>query len=135
MKWLVQTFTWWNEQSLGTRVHTWRHGERVGEDQFGNVYYRWRDGKIDPALGFNRRWVIFNGVAEGSKVPPGWYGWLHHMTDELPSETDYKPREWERPYVPNQTGTPNAWRPQGSTLSVGERPQATGDYQAWSPEA
>lgn len=135
MQWLLQLFTWWNEQTLSTRLHTWRYGERVGEDQFGNVYYRWRDGKIDPALGFNRRWVIFNGVSEGSKVPPGWYGWLHHMTDENPADVDYKPREWEKPYVPNQTGTPNAWRPQGSTLATGARPKATGDYQAWSPEA
>ena len=115
MKWLLQLFTWWNEQTLSTRLHTWRYGERVGEDQIGNVYYRWRDGKIDPALGFNRRWVIFNCVSEGSKVPPGWYGWLHHMTDENPANTEYKPREWEKPYVPNQTGTPNAWRPPGST--------------------
>lgn len=135
MKWLVQLFTWWNEQSLGTRIHTSRFGEKVGEDQFGNVYYRWKGGAIDPALGYNRRWVIFNGEAEGSKVPPGWYGWLHYQTDELPTEANYQPRGWEKPFVANQTGTPNAWRPQGSTLSTGARPAATGDYQAWSPEA
>ena len=57
MKWLVQFFTWWNEQTLGTRLHTWRHGERVGEDQFGNVYYRlarWQDrpgAGVQPPLG------------------------------------------------------------------------------------
>jgi NADH:ubiquinone oxidoreductase subunit len=135
MKWLVQLFTWWNGQTLNTRFSTWLNGEEVGTDQFGNIYYRTKDGKLDPALGFERRWVIFNGYADGSAVPPGWYGWLHHTTDELPSELGYKPREWEMPYIPNQTGTPNAWRPQGSTLSAGARPAAAGDYQAWSPEA
>jgi NADH:ubiquinone oxidoreductase subunit len=134
MKWLVQFFTWWNEQTLNTRFHTWRNGERVGEDQFGNIYYRWRGGKIDPALGFERRWVIYNGESDGSRTPPGWYGWLHHMTDTPPTEEEYKPRAWELPYAPNATGTPAAWRPQGSTLATAARPKATGDYQAWSPE-
>ena len=36
---LLQVFTWWNGQTLGTRFHTWRHGKRVGEDEAGNVYY------------------------------------------------------------------------------------------------
>ncbi|MBB4196377.1 NADH:ubiquinone oxidoreductase subunit NDUFA12 [Rhodoblastus sphagnicola] len=135
MKWLSQLFTWWNEQTLSTRIHTFFHGERVGEDEAGNIYYRWKNNRIDPALGFNRRWVIFKGVAEGSKVPPGWYGWLHHMTDETPVSAPYTPREWEKSYTPNQTGTPNAWRPQGSTLAAGVRPPTGGDYQAWSPEA
>jgi len=135
MKWLLQLFTWWNEQTLSTRIHTFFHGERVGQDEFGNTYYRWKNGKIDPALGFNRRWVIFKGVAEGSKVPPGWYGWLHYLTDETPISAPYTPREWEKPYIPNQTGTPNAWRPSGSTLAAGVRQPAGGDYQAWSPDA
>ena len=36
---LLQIFTWWNGQTLGTRFFTWRFGKRVGEDEFGNVYY------------------------------------------------------------------------------------------------
>jgi NADH:ubiquinone oxidoreductase subunit len=32
------------------------------------------------------------------------------------------------------TGTPFAYRPPGSTLAEARRPQATGDYQTWSPE-
>ncbi len=39
MKTLLQIFTWWNGSTIGTRFHTWRFGKRVGEDQFGNVYY------------------------------------------------------------------------------------------------
>ena len=38
----TQFFTWWNGQTLNTRFHTWRHGELVGEDEFGNHYYRTR---------------------------------------------------------------------------------------------
>ncbi len=43
--------------------YTWRKGELVGEDEFGNRYYRTRGGAIDPTLGFQRRWVIYNGYA------------------------------------------------------------------------
>lgn len=135
MKFLLQFFTWWNGQTLGTRFHTWRNGEKVGEDQFGNVYYRSRGGVIDPALGFERRWVIYNGESEASTVPPGWYGWLHHTTNTPPTQENYQAREWEMPHLPNMTGTPQAWRPQGSLLKAGVRPPATGDYQAWTPNS
>jgi NADH:ubiquinone oxidoreductase subunit len=89
--------------------------------------------KIDPTLGFERRWVIYNGYAEASRVPPSWHGWLHHTVDVAPTEENYTPREWEKPHVPNMTGTPAAYRPSGSTLASGRRPKATGDYQAWTP--
>jgi NADH:ubiquinone oxidoreductase subunit len=131
--WLARVFTWWNGATLNTLLHTRLFGELVGTDQYGNAYYRTRGGKLDPALGFERRWVIYNGVSEGSMTPPGWYGWLHHTVDIAPPQEDYQPRPWQRPYLPNMTGTPEAWRPPGSTLESGVRPPATGDYEAWVP--
>ena len=56
---LLQFFTWWNGQTLGTRFFTWRKGERVGEDEYGNVYYRSND---------DRRWVIYADRPEASAV-------------------------------------------------------------------
>lgn len=133
MLWLTRFFTWWNGATLNTRFHTWRFGEVVGLDEFGNTYYRTAGGKLDPALGWERRWVVYAGPSEGSATPPGWYGWLHHTTDVTPPEAGYTPREWEAPYQPNMTGTPAAWRPPGSTLASGKRPAASGDYEAWTP--
>lgn len=130
---LLQIFTWWNGQTIGTRFHTWRKGEQVGTDASGNIYYRTRGGVIDPALGVERRWVVYNGLAEGSAVPPGWNGWLHHTVDVAPSQESYSPREWQKPHQENHTGTARAYRPQGSTLAAGTRPDATGDYRAWKP--
>ena len=126
-------FTWWNGQTFGTQLWTWRFGELVGEDEQGNRYYRTRGGKIDPVLHFERRWVIYNGLAEASRVPPPWHGWLHHVVDSPPTETNYQPREWEKPHLPNLTGTPYAHRSSGSTLASGKRPKATGDYVPWTP--
>jgi NADH:ubiquinone oxidoreductase subunit len=130
---LVQIFTWWNGQTIGTRFHTWRRGEFVGDDENGNRYYRERGGRLDPALGIERRWVVFNGLAEASVIPPGWYGWMHHIVDTPPSEAEYRPHEWEKPHRANMTGTAEAYRPRGSALTADSRPRVTGDYDAWTP--
>ena len=126
---LLQFFTWWNGQTLGTRFHTWRKGERVGEDEFGNVYYR---GGTD-SEGRTRRWVVFKGYSEATMVPPGWRSWLHHTVETAPSQMDYKPREWQKPHRPNMTGTAGAYHPKGSLANPAGRPKATGDYDAWTP--
>ncbi len=66
-------------------------------------------------------------------MPPSWHGWLHHTVDTPPTEESYKPHDWQKPHRPNLTGTPGAYRPPGSTLALGRRPKATGDYKAWAP--
>lgn len=111
---------------MGTRFFTWRKGERVGEDVFGNVYYEERSG--------NRRWVIYNGEADASSIPPGWHGWMHHRTDISPVDEDYEAHEWEMPHQPNPTGTAQAYRPKGSILAAGQS-VAKADYDAWSPNS
>jgi NADH:ubiquinone oxidoreductase subunit len=126
-------FTWWNSATAGTRLWTSLFGEVVGEDEFGNRYYRRRGGRIDPTLGFERRWVIYNGYAEPSSVPPSWHGWLHHTVDTPPTQETYAVPAWQKQHIANPTGTPAALRPSGSTLSLGKRPRATGDYRPWTP--
>jgi NADH:ubiquinone oxidoreductase subunit len=126
-------FTWWNSATWGTFWWTWLYGEHVGTDSQGNRYYRTDRGRVEPDFQFERRWVIYNGLAEPSRIGPDWHGWLHHTVDTIPAEDNYKKRDWEKPHRPNYTGTPAAWRPRGSTLASGKRPQATGDYKAWSP--
>ena len=131
---LLKLFTWWNSQTFGTQFWTWMYGEIVGEDEFGNRYYRTRGGKVDKTLGFERRWVIYNGYTEASAVPPSWHGWLHHTVDTPPTQESYKSHPWQKPHRANMTGTPAAYRPPGSTFAAGRRPKATGDYKAWSPD-
>ena len=127
-----EIFIWWQGQTMGTRLYTWRKGKAVGEDDQGNRYYEARDGR--QIGGYTRRWVIYNGEAEASRIPPGWHGWLHHRTDLPPSDEAYTPHPWEQPHQPNWTGTSRAYHPQGSLHAAGQRPRATGDYEAWKPE-
>jgi NADH:ubiquinone oxidoreductase subunit len=133
-RFLLLLLTWWKDVTFGTLVHTRLHGEFVGEDEFGNRYYRTRGGAIDKGLGFQRRWVIFAADQDGSAIPPGWHGWMHHRVDVTPLDETYVARDWEKPHLPNQTGTAAAHRPQGSLLAAGRRAPAHGDYQAWQPE-
>ena len=129
---LLRFFTWWNGQTFGTQFYTWRSGTLVGTDELGNRYYRATGPIIDPSTGPERRWVIYNGPVEASCVPPAWRSWLTHTHDIPPSEHEYSPRAWELPHLPNRTGTPDAYRPQGSALIRDRRP-ATGDYVPWNP--
>lgn len=121
--------------SLGTRLFTWLRGVEVGRDQFGNRYYRGRSkrGVHNDSLRRERRWVIYDGEVEASRVPPEWHGWLHH-TVEAPPPSEIQRRPWWKPHRPNMTGTPLAYRPPGSLLQGGQRAPATGDYEAWKPE-
>ncbi len=105
---------------------------KVGIDATGNKYYRCKARK---GYKHERRWVIYNGAPEASKVPPEWHGWLHHQSDTVPSEEgkSYR-RVWQKPHEPNLTGTNHAYRPPGHVLNGGKRAKATGDYEAWKPE-
>ncbi len=121
--------------TLGTRLFTWWRGELVGTDAYGNRYYREKGARpLVKGGGIEsreRRWVIYDGVTEASKVPPEWHGWLHHSTIDLPKDEGRRP--WQKPHLPNLTGTPAAYHPPGSVLRGGHRPAATGDYEPWTP--
>lgn len=126
MSLLSEIFTWWNGQTVGTRVFTSRFGTLVGEDDEGNRFYRNADD--------SRRWVIYNGLAEASRVSPDWHGWLHHTWDKPPTEEALTRKVWEKDHKPNFTGTDLAYRPPGSVLRADTRPRVAGDYEAWQPE-
>ena len=84
--------------------------------------------------GNKRRWVIYEGYADASKVPAEWHGWLHHTFAEPPTIEPLLRRPWEKDHLPNLTGTIHAWKPKGAISRGGVRAKTTGDYEAWRPE-
>ena len=126
-----EIFSWWGGNTWGTRWTIWKTSKLVGEDEFGNRYYLQKKGT--GPLGVPRRFVVYKDLADASKVPPEWHGWLHHRTDTPPSKEDYKAHEWETPHVPNLTGSSAAYRPKGSMANPQDRQKVTGDYDAWTP--
>ncbi|GGG87236.1 NADH:ubiquinone oxidoreductase subunit NDUFA12 [Salipiger pallidus] len=121
---LLKAVTWWNGGTLNTMIWSKRHGTRVGEDEQGNTFYQTKDGA--------RRWVMYNGEVEATRISPDWHGWLHHTFKEAPTERPMVHKTWEKPHIENLTGTALAYAPQGSIRQP--QPAARADYEAWSPE-
>src|SRR5206468_6915581 len=96
-QWILMLFVWWRGATWGTLLATLLYGQSVGADEFGNRYYQNKTGR--------RRWVLYNGTVEASRVPPDWHGWLHFTFREPPTLAPLTPRSWEKPYIPNLTGT------------------------------
>ncbi len=128
---LKHIFTWWNGATIGTLFDVGRRGVLVGHDEFGNRYFEERRASLE---GRKRRYVIYRALSEASAVSPDWHGWLHHTLDEPPTVRPLKRQKWEKPYVPNLTGTKYAYRPKGSLARGGVRQASTSDYEAWIPE-
>ena len=114
--------------TIGTRIFTWLRGREVGSDDQGNRYFEERQAV---AGRHKRRWVLYNGTPEASRVPPEWHAWLHYTTATPIAESPEKP--WIEPHQQNLTGSDNAYLPPGHELRGGERPAVTGDYEAWQP--
>ncbi|HEV7265992.1 MAG TPA: NADH:ubiquinone oxidoreductase subunit NDUFA12 [Falsiroseomonas sp.] len=104
-------------------------GRAVGTDRFGNAYFESRADYL--GYGRKRRWVVYAGTPEATKVPPEWHGWLHHTTETpLPEQKAYP---WIVEHRTNPTGTAQAYRPLGHDYSGGRRRETAGDYEAWTP--
>ncbi len=116
--------------SFGTWISTLLFGHKVGSDEFGNRYYSKAKGSL---YGRERRWVIYNGRNEASKIPPEWHAWLHQTVDAPLSEAAAQPKKWQLGHIPNLTGTRGAYVPEGSDLATGLQTPRRG-VEAWRPE-
>ena len=99
---IKEIFTWWNQQTLGTRITIFLFGKLVGKDDLGNKYYQTKKGK---------RFIIYNGEVDASKIPNEWYSWMHFTKNKIENIHDLDKYEWQKPHLPNQTGTENSYHP------------------------
>ena len=79
-----------------------------------------------------RRWVIYAGAPDPSVIGPEWHAWLHRLTDAPLPDTGARP--WQKPHIPNLTGTPASYRPAGHDYMGGTRAKSSADYEAWAPD-
>lgn len=129
---LDKIFTWWSGATIGALFDVHRRSSFIGEDEIGNRYF---EDKKPSTEGRHRRYVLYKGLAEPSKVPADWHGWLHYTYDNPPTEEPLLRRKWEQDHQPNMTGTLFAYRPKGSLAEGGERRTSDNDYEAWTPDA
>ncbi len=117
-----QIFTWWNGQTLGTKIWSYFNGTLVGLDDEGNKYYRNKDD--------TKRWVIYSGIIESTLVSPEWNNWLRYTSLTEPIEN--KKYNWQKEHTPNLTGTPDAFDPKANRKI--EQNSKRDDYKRWSPK-
>lgn len=119
---------------LTTAIFTTLFGKKVGADEFGNKYYKTKAfSKYVGRYNKERRWVIYKGKPEASKIPPLWHGWIHYAFDDVPESSNKKTYDWQKSHLPNLTGTDYAYLPPGHKDKAGERDKSTGDYTPWQP--
>ena len=125
-----RNYTYRSSMSFGTTLYTWFYGKLVGSDESGNKYYANSHDHSDLSA---KRWVIFKGEIEASKIPPHWHAWLHKSIDKPPINYKHKYR-WQKNHKENMTGTINAHYPPSNPLSKNYNPdQIKADYESWSP--
>ncbi|HSI02300.1 MAG TPA: NADH:ubiquinone oxidoreductase subunit NDUFA12 [Reyranella sp.] len=117
--------------TFGTWLFTKMRGELVGTDAEGNRYFQ--DKKAIVVGPRRKRWVMYNGEPEASRVPPDWHGWLHYTTDTLPPQGGFPRKAWQKEHLPNLTGTPLAYRPPGSAAIESRETKPKPPYEAWRP--
>jgi len=117
--------------TIGTLLYTFLKGKKVGKDDFGNCYYVQKCPAKNTQA---KRWVIYNGKAEPSKIPALWHSWIHYTSDVVPSDHPRTPYFWEKKHLPNLTGTKGAYFPEGHEKATGLRAKSASDYQAWEPK-
>ena len=114
---LKKIFTWWNQDTFGTRLKTILFGKFVGQDYLGNKYYESKSGK---------RWVIYSSEIDASKIPVEWYSWIHFMPNRIEKTHELEKYEWQKPHQPNLTGTETAYHPNQNKKDAFEK-----KYKSW----
>ena len=120
-------FTWWNGNTVGTKLYTLIKGKKIGEDYFGNSYYESKDK--------NSRWCIYSDQSEASNVSPEWNSWLRFISDKSPTG-DELTYDWQKPFNGNITGLDIAYKPDAfkSRDTNKDLDNYQFDYKAWKPE-
>ncbi|MDP4725090.1 MAG: NADH-ubiquinone oxidoreductase subunit NDUFA12 family protein [Alphaproteobacteria bacterium] len=113
---------------LWIRLYLKWNGQLIGADPYGNQYYQ--EKKYSPKRR-QRRFVLYKGTEEASKVPPLWHSWLHYTTNDVPN--DNGPVLTSKTiHIPNLTGTPLAHNPKTSHVTSDGHLKKP-DYTAWKP--
>ena len=113
---IKETFTWWNRQTIGTRIFTFFFGKLVGEDDLGNKYYESKNKK---------RWVIYKNEIDATKIPNEWYSWIHFMNNKIENLHILNKFDWQKPHQSNLSGSDEAYNPKKNKNAIKKK------YKVW----
>jgi NADH:ubiquinone oxidoreductase subunit len=104
--------------NLGTQINTFLFGKKIGEDEFGNIYYINKN---------NKRWVVYYEQNDASSVSPEWQAWLTYTVNNIPKINEYK-NKWQVKHQPNTTGINYIYN-----KSIKDKKSEKLSYNSWSP--
>ena len=113
---LKKIFTWWNQETFGTKLQTIFSGKLQGKDSFGNKYYESKSGK---------RWIIYKDEVNASRIPVEWYSWIHFTKNKIEDNHNLEKYSWQKPHQSNQTGTKSSYHPNKDDNKVVKK------YKSW----
>lgn len=99
----------------------------VGVDEYGNEYFV--SNRIT-STGRKKRYVLYKGIKDGSKVPAVWHAWLHYSIDDISLEETFKKYKWQTRHIQNLTGSSRGDMPSNFNSVA---PQSTATYSRWKP--
>lgn len=103
---------------LNSIIFTKIFGVHAGEDLYGNQFYFRKTSEEE------KRWVVYKGMYDPSKISDEWHSWLHFIND-------IKPFKSKKTWIPNTTGTKFS---HNSISSIENTPQTTLQYyESWDP--
>lgn len=95
-------------------MDTAKFGELVGEDKYGNKYY-----KNNYYFYGRNRWVVYNRDTfleyDGSMIPAEWHNWMHYVCDDPPTTNPRVSHRWMIDHKENLSGTNKAYVPYSTT--------------------
>ena len=110
---------------LITIIKTKLFAKLVGIDNFGNLYFEHNTQKT--SVGKKKRFCIYNGTSESSRVPAVFHSWLHYSHDDIALIKFLPKYPWQKEHTINMTGTNFATIPQNPTKQQ--------HYSSWKPFA
>ncbi len=97
-------------------------GKKVASDKFGNKYYIvFLDILF---IKIEKRYVLYNGIKDPSKIPPEHSSWLMSNVDDI---STLQTRAWVKEHMPNLSGTKLAYYPKDGNLNSKKN-------KAWKPK-
>ena len=114
---LKKIFTWWNQDTLGTKLKTIFFGKLVGSDLLGTKSSASKSAKS---------WVIYSDEIDASKIPHEWYSWIHFTKNNLENKHEIEKYHWQKPHQSNQTGTDNSYHPNKKNNEINKK------YKSWN---
>ncbi len=86
---------------------------KVGEDEYGNEFF---ELKTTDYLGRKKRYCLYRGVVEASKISPEWHPFMHYQIEARDVKSTYKQYKWQKPFVPDTTLSSNKYLPKSHLL-------------------